>query len=108
MQWPESRKERGTTSDSCSQVITSSPSRGLQAWHSETAGESVCTGLGADVLSRVLGARNPAFPELLWDPASFPALRHGKGFHPCTLSLVGDSKPRQAELGSAFIRLVLL
>lgn len=81
MQWPESRKERGTTSDSCLQVIASSPARGLQAWHLETTGESVCEGLGADALSRVLGAGNPALPELLQDPGFASLLGHGRDFH---------------------------
>lgn len=74
MQWPESRKERGTTSDSCSQVIASSPSRGLQAWHLVTAGESICEGPGANALSGVPGAGNPALPELLRDPAFLSVL----------------------------------
>jgi len=108
MQWPESRKERGTTSDSRSQVIASPPSRGLQAWPSETTGE--CRwGTGCRRAEQGAWSRESCSPGAsLGSCLRSPALRPGRGFHPHPLSLVGDSKPRQAELGSAFIRLVLL
>lgn len=103
MQWPESRKERGTTSDSRSQVIASSPSRGLQAWHLETAGECLrgtgCRRAEQGAWSRESCSRRPSLGSPRWGMAGISVTR--------TL-LVGDGKPRQAELGSAFIRLVLL
>lgn len=42
MQWPESREERGTTAEPCSQGTVPSP-RG----HLESTGEPTCRGLGA-------------------------------------------------------------
>lgn len=70
MQWPESRKERGTTSEWCSQVIGSSPPCGLRTWHVRPQESLSARGW---VLSRVLGVENPALLELPRDPA-FAAL----------------------------------
>lgn len=97
MQWPESREERGSTAEPCSQ--DPSP-HGPQALGEHSR---VCLqGIGSFVLSSELGAGNSALPEHLqeqgscWDMAGMSFTR--------ALSLVRGQNTSPGELGSASIR----
>lgn len=100
MQWPESREQRGTTAEPCSQD-PSSP-HGPQALGEH---RRVCLqGIVSLELSRELGAGNSALPGHLQEQGSlfFPA---GDACHPCLVPCGQDTSP--GELGSASIRFVL-